>query len=178
MAANLCGITAAETQVLQALEQGLSNKAIAAVLVLSPRTVECHVSHLLAKTGWLAEGKLNSIEFQTREAFTETLGELSQLDQITGKLSLQETIKRLNQLCNERLFQPKTRGNPAIQILGVLESTGLDFDALWFGGLTEASWPPAAHPNPLLPIEAQRRQLAPNSCANVQLDFAQRLRPK
>jgi len=130
---------------------------------------------LLAKTGWLAEGKLNSIEFQTREAFTETLGELSQLDQITGKLSLQETIKRLNQLCNERLFQPKTRGNPAIQILGVLESTGLHFDALWFGGLTEASWPPAAHPNPLLPIEAQRRQLAPNSCANVQLDFAQRI---
>ena len=51
MAANLCSITAAETQVLQALKQGLSNKAIAAVLVLSPRTVECHVSHLLAKTG-------------------------------------------------------------------------------------------------------------------------------
>ncbi len=51
MAANLCSITAAETQVLQALLEGLSNKAIAAVLVLSPRTVECHVSHLLAKTG-------------------------------------------------------------------------------------------------------------------------------
>ena len=51
MAANLCSITAAETQVLQALLEGLSNKAIAAALVLSPRTVECHVSHLLAKTG-------------------------------------------------------------------------------------------------------------------------------
>ena len=51
MAANLCSITAAETQVLQALKQGLSNKAIAAALVLSPRTVECHISHLLAKTG-------------------------------------------------------------------------------------------------------------------------------
>ncbi|MCP9832641.1 helix-turn-helix transcriptional regulator [Synechococcus sp. HJ21-Hayes] len=51
MAANLCTITTAETQVLQALEQGMSNKAIAAALVLSPRTVECHISHLLAKTG-------------------------------------------------------------------------------------------------------------------------------
>jgi DNA-binding NarL/FixJ family response regulator len=51
MAANLCSITAAETLVLQALAQGLSNKAIAAALVLSRRTVEWHVSHLLAKTG-------------------------------------------------------------------------------------------------------------------------------
>jgi len=37
--------------VLEHLRQGLSNKAIAAVLVLSHRTVESHVSSLLAKTG-------------------------------------------------------------------------------------------------------------------------------
>lgn len=36
---------------LEHLRQGLSNKAIAAVLVLSHRTVESHVSSLLAKTG-------------------------------------------------------------------------------------------------------------------------------
>lgn len=133
---------------------------------------------ILAKAGWLAEGKLNSIEFQTRQAFIETLNELSRLDQITGKLSLNETIKRLTQLCNEQLFQPKTRGNPTIQILGVLESTGLAFDALWFAGLTETSWPPAAHPNPLLSVEAQRQQHAPNSCASVQLDFAQHIQQR
>jgi DNA-binding NarL/FixJ family response regulator len=33
------------------LRQGASNRHIAAQLVLSPRTVECHVSHLLDKTG-------------------------------------------------------------------------------------------------------------------------------
>ena len=32
------------------MRRGLSNKAIAAELVLSPRTVECHISHLLAKS--------------------------------------------------------------------------------------------------------------------------------
>lgn len=130
---------------------------------------------LLTKTGWLAEGKLNSIEFQTRQAFTAALSELARLDQITGKLSFKGAIKRLNQLCNERLFQPKTRGNPTVQILGILESTGLGFDALWFAGLTETNWPPAAHPNPLLSVTAQRQQNAPNSCATVQLDFAQRI---
>lgn len=130
---------------------------------------------LLAQCGWLADGKLNSIEFQTRQAFIEALNELARLDQMTGKLSLKEIVGLLNQLCNERLFQPKTRGNPNIQILGILESTGLAFDALWFAGLTEAAWPPAAHPNPLLPVTAQRQQHAPNACASVQLDFAQRI---
>lgn len=44
-------ITAAERRVLQQLELGYSNKAIAAALILSRRTVESHMSSLLAKTG-------------------------------------------------------------------------------------------------------------------------------
>jgi len=44
-------ITPAEGRVLAALRRGLSNRAIAAALVLSPRTVESHISNLLAKTG-------------------------------------------------------------------------------------------------------------------------------
>lgn len=41
----------AEMRVLAELRRGRSNKAIAAALVLSPRTVESHISNLLAKTG-------------------------------------------------------------------------------------------------------------------------------
>ncbi len=44
-------ITTAEGRVLGALMEGLTNKAIAARLFLSPRTVESHISHLLLKTG-------------------------------------------------------------------------------------------------------------------------------
>ena len=47
----LAAITPTEEQVLAALRRGLSNKAIAAELVLSPRTVESHMSHPLAKSG-------------------------------------------------------------------------------------------------------------------------------
>jgi len=43
--------TPAELRVLEQLRRGYSNKGIAGVLVLSPRTVESHVSQLLAKTG-------------------------------------------------------------------------------------------------------------------------------
>jgi DNA-binding NarL/FixJ family response regulator len=44
-------ITPAESRVLQALQRGLSNRGIASELVVSPRTVESHISSLLAKTG-------------------------------------------------------------------------------------------------------------------------------
>jgi DNA-binding NarL/FixJ family response regulator len=45
------GITPAEQRVLNLLRHGDSNRHIAAQLVLSPRTVESHISNLLAKTG-------------------------------------------------------------------------------------------------------------------------------
>lgn len=51
-------ISPAERRVLLQLLQGLSNKAIAAALVLSPRTVESHVSSLLAKTGCINRTEL------------------------------------------------------------------------------------------------------------------------
>jgi DNA-binding NarL/FixJ family response regulator len=47
----LAPITPAEERVLTLLRRGDSNRAIAERLVLSPRTVESHVSRLLAKTG-------------------------------------------------------------------------------------------------------------------------------
>ncbi len=45
------GVTPAEVEVLRQLVRGLSNRSIAAELVLSHRTVESHISRLLAKTG-------------------------------------------------------------------------------------------------------------------------------
>jgi DNA-binding NarL/FixJ family response regulator len=45
------GVTSREMDVLRLVADGLSNAAIAQRLYLSPRTVETHVSSLLARTG-------------------------------------------------------------------------------------------------------------------------------
>jgi DNA-binding NarL/FixJ family response regulator len=47
----LLGLTRRETQVLIQLAAGQSNKEIAAALMLSERTVEVHVAHILSKLG-------------------------------------------------------------------------------------------------------------------------------
>jgi len=44
-------LTTSEHRVASFLLKGLSNKAIAAELVVSHRTVECHISRALLKTG-------------------------------------------------------------------------------------------------------------------------------
>ncbi|MFM7267411.1 MAG: response regulator transcription factor [Cyanobium sp.] len=51
MAEDFDRVSPAEARVLALLRLGASNREIAAGLVLSVRTVESHVSSLLAKTG-------------------------------------------------------------------------------------------------------------------------------
>ena len=45
------GLTPREVEVLRLLARGLSNKQIAASLVIAPKTVGNHVEHIYAKTG-------------------------------------------------------------------------------------------------------------------------------
>jgi DNA-binding NarL/FixJ family response regulator len=46
------GLTRREWEIAQLLAEGLSNKEIAARLVIAPRTAETHVEHILTKLGF------------------------------------------------------------------------------------------------------------------------------
>jgi exodeoxyribonuclease-5 len=129
----------------------------------------------LKAAGWPGDRQLSSHEYQARRAFGEVLDGFGRLDMLLGPLSLTEAVRRLSQLCRQRIFQPETRGRPAIQVLGVLESAGLDFDALWVMGMNDDLWPPPPRPNPLLPAELLRAAGAAHASAEVELDFAQRV---
>jgi exodeoxyribonuclease-5 len=129
----------------------------------------------LKTAGWPGDRSLSSHEFQARRAFGEVLDGFGRLDGLLGPLAFAEAVRRLSQLCRQRLFQPETRGQPAIQVLGVLESAGLDFDALWVMGMNDDLWPPPPRPNPLLPAELLRAAGAAHASAEVELDFARRV---
>jgi hypothetical protein len=65
-------------------------------------------------------------------------------------------------MASEAIFQPEAPEVP-IQILGVLESGGLEFDHLWVMGLTDDAWPLPARPNPFMPVRLQRAAGIPQS---------------
>jgi exodeoxyribonuclease-5 len=118
---------------------------------------------------------LSSHEYQAKQAWDTVLTQLGSLDAILGPIAVGEAVARLRQLCQGRVFQPQTRGRPSVQVLGMLESAGLAFDAVWVMDMNDHVWPPEANANPLLPLQVQRRHQVPNASAAIQLQHARAL---
>jgi probable DNA repair protein len=67
----------------------------------------------------------------------------------------------LRRLASETLFQPRS-GDAPVQVLGLYEANGLNFDHLWVMGLHGSAWPDAARPDPFLPLSLQREHGLPH----------------
>lgn len=116
---------------------------------------------------------LSSHEFQAKEAWNAVLDQFGTLDGILGPIDVARAVARLRHLCQNRVFQPQTHGRPAVQVLGMLESAGLRFDAVWVMDMNDHVWPALANANPLLPLQVQRQHKVPNASAAIQLQHAQ-----
>jgi len=119
------------------------------------------------------ERSLDSDEFQARAKFNETLAEFAKLERVAPKMPFRQALASLKQ-CAEVLFQPETPDAP-IQVLGVLESAGLEFDALWVSGLTDEAWPLHAKPNPFIPPALQKKAQIPEASPEATLERAKRI---
>jgi ATP-dependent helicase/nuclease subunit B len=140
----------------------------------SPQLWAQHFTAVLDAAGFPGERTLDSAEFQTRARFNEMLGELARLGVVSKSFSSQKAVAQLRRLCNEALFQPESPDAP-VQVLGLLESAGLAFDALWLSGLTDEAWPLRARPSPFLPLALQRKAGIPEASAESALALDARL---
>jgi len=120
------------------------------------------------------ERSLDSDEFQTRAKFNETLAEFARLERVAPRMSFARALAQLRRLCADTLFQPESPDAP-IQVLGVFESAGLEFDRLWVSGLTDEAWPLHAKPNPFLPPALQRKAGIPEASPEATLERAKRI---
>ncbi len=125
----------------------------------------------LSALGWPGERSLNSREYQALSQWQTLLVQFSQLSLIKPQMYHGEAVSQLINMAAATLFQHQTEDS-AIQVLGLLEATGLPFSHIWLMGLDDTHWPEPAKPNALLPCRLQRALNMPHASANRELVFA------
>ncbi len=131
-------------------------------------------ANLLTLLGWPGERSINSEEYQLVERWFDVLQELARLDQMQPSATYSQALRVLQQLADRNPFQPQS---PAanVQILGMLEASGVPFDHVWVSGLDDLAWPPAPKPHPFIPKSLQRELNMPHATAARELAYCQQL---
>ena len=122
--------------------------------------------------GWPGSEPFDSVLQQTFVAWQELVSDFSALDTVAGDCTLAQARRLLEQLAQQRRFQPLNRG-AAVQVLFTLEPWPDQFDAVWVAGLDDAQFPASTAANPFLPLPLQRRLQMPGSSPEWRLQAAQ-----
>lgn len=132
------------------------------------------LSNLLASLSWPAGAtNINSLEFQAINQWQGALGQLVLLDPIFGSKSITFVYKELKLLLGATPFQIQTDDN-RIDILGMLEGAGVQYNKLWLFGFSSDVWPASPEPSPFIPLEVQKKYKLPHASSERELDYAKR----
>ena len=120
--------------------------------------------------GWPGPRPLDTLEFQQVKIWRETLEQMASLDVIAGKVDFERAYRYLQYLCSGP-FHAQTQHSP-VQVLGIFEAAGMQFDYLWLMNFDNHQWPPAPKPNPLLPIKLQVQRGMPNASTHREFQLS------
>ena len=127
-----------------------------------------------AQLGWPGLKQPNSLQYQQIQYWEKLLGFFSELDNLAIDISRSKALSYLQKLANEHLFHPQT-GDAPLQVLGILEAVGLQFDQLWITGMHSDNFPASGSINPVLSASYQRQHKMPFSVPEKELNIAKNL---
>lgn len=143
----------------------------------SPRALS-HWAHtidqILQDAGWPGNTSLQSREFQLINRWRELLNELARLDSIVGDTTFAEAINQLTSMAADTVFQPESAAGE-LQLLGVLEAAGMEFDKIWISGFDASRWPMNGTPLSYLSRKLQRERNMPDATPADSLLFSRRV---
>lgn len=128
----------------------------------------------LSALGWPGERQLDSTEYQLLQRWHTLLEEFASLDWLLGKISQISARENLYHMARALDFQTQSP-RTSLQILGLLEASGQQFDYLWLMGMHDGVFPANPQPNPFIPIGLQREFNTPHASAERELHFAKLL---
>ena len=126
----------------------------------------------LNSLGFPGDYGLNSENYQCFNRFTLLFDELRQLSLLSARLNKAEALEALQLLTQNTIFQAQ-KTTAIVQISGLLEASGCEFDSLWVMGLTDQCLPQKVHLSAFIPPQLQRELLMPHSLPARELQFAQ-----
>lgn len=123
--------------------------------------------------GWPGS-QLNEIEISAFKRFKDCIETLNTLSIFIPRQSFEQAAKYIIQVTRDTIFHAASP--PAsVQVLGILEAAGIDFDKIWVSSMDNERWPPAPRLNPLLPKQLQKAHGLPHTTANRELIYCQQL---
>ena len=172
---------------LVSLTAGKSELAIFKCILEQLQTVAAPADHALpgawAKRfadelhtlGWPGERTQSSSEYQAINVWQEKgLAALVALDSLHQPIGRSRALQLLRRYCHEIEFQLESTPGP-VQVVGLLESSGLNFDHLWVMGVGETVLPARPQPNPFIPLKIQQQCAMPHASAERELQFAEQV---
>jgi len=128
----------------------------------------------LTLLGFPGEYGLQSAAYQYFQRLQTLFDEFLQLALIQAEMTLSEALQALRDLANTSIFQIKKDPAP-IQVSGLLEASGCEFDCIWVMGLTDQCLPQRVNLSPFIPFAIQRQLQMPHALPHRELKLAQQL---
>ena len=129
----------------------------------------------LSCLGFPGDMSQRSAEYQATEALSDLFDRFVSLTPVVGTVSAGNALNILSRLCRQTLFQPQRDPHCRLDVLGLLEAEGGEWDGVWMLGLTDEVLPAAPKPNPFLPVSALRRANAPRATPEREREWAVQL---
>ncbi len=129
----------------------------------------------LATLGFPGVGQQSSASYQVLEALDDLFERFEALSAVLGTLTAGEALKVLSRLARSTLFQPQRAPDARLDVLGLLEAEGGQWDAIWMLGLTDEVLPAIAKPNPFIPVQALRQAQAPRATPERERQWAEKI---
>ena len=117
---------------------------------------------LLEKQNWPGTKALSSYEYQQLNQWDHLIEKFRGLDNLGERINSSKAFQVLISMANDHIFHEQTPDAP-LQILGLLEASGLHFDKIWMLELDNKNFPQMPLINPLLPVSFQKKHALPRS---------------
>jgi probable DNA repair protein len=132
------------------------------------------VDQVLEAVHWPGAHVFESEDFQVQARWSQLLDSIAALAFDGRVAEYAQFLEVLEQQAKQTIFALESRDAP-VQILGPLEAAGLTFDALWFLGADDASWPAVGRLHPFLTRSLQRTHNMPHADSAADWKLAQQV---